>query len=390
MAQKTNSTLLWGIVVILGILAAFYFMSTQDRSVSEPTTTQEEGPVLIGVIAPLSGEAAVYGTTVSRAYDLAVEEINAEGGINGRQMKLIYEDGKCTRSDGATAAQKLINIDKVQVILGGVCSAETLAAAEITQAARVLLISPSATSPDITDAGDLVFRTYPSDALEANLMAAYADEELGHERAALISENTDFAQGVRKAFIADWIERGNNVVFDEAYETGEADVSNLMTSLRTANAQVIYVIPQTPTSGEEVLEQMRASSIRAQILGANSLFDQTAFEEKPTLYENMILTRVHLDDQNAKMRAFLSSFQEKYDEAPNEPFSAAAYDAVYLIAEATSRVGSTDAQALAKYFNEEVKDWPGVLGAFNFDENGDAELDLSLVEIAGGSIRPIE
>ena len=113
--------------------------------------------IRIGAIGPFTGDAAVYGQSEKNAIELAVQEINLDGGINGKKLEVIYEDGKCNGMDAATAAQKLINVDKVDIILGGVCSGETLAIAPLAEANEVLVFSSFSSSPDVTNAGDFIF-----------------------------------------------------------------------------------------------------------------------------------------------------------------------------------------------------------------------------------------
>ena len=380
MNEKSRNGILWIILIVLVVLGFVYL--------SGPNTTEESesGPIRVGVITPLTGDAAVYGTAMQRAYDLAVEEINTAGGVDGRELSLIYEDGKCDGTTATTAAQKLVNVDQVKFILGGTCSGETLAAAELTQTARVLLLSPSATSPDITDSGDLVYRTYPSDDFEAQKVAAYATEQ-GWTKAAVISENTDFAQGVRKAFQNVF---GGEIVFDEDFNTGETDFRTLVTKMKEAEAEFLYLIPQSPVAGELVLKQMDEADLNLELFGANTLLDRTAFAENPVLFEGMFFSEVQLDESSTATSEMLAAYEAKYGSAPEfSGFTASAYDSVYLIAEALEEEG-VDPEEVAEYFDEDVSDWPGAVGVFNFDENGDAEIELSLVVVKDGELVSLE
>jgi branched-chain amino acid transport system substrate-binding protein len=380
---KQNNALLWVIVAILVVLGVVYF-NQQANGPAEPA--EETGPIVIGAIAPLTGDAAAYGTPDQNAKVLAVSEINAAGGVNGRELQVIWEDGKCNGTDATTAAQKLLNVDGVDIILGGSCSGETLAAAALTQPARALLLSAMSTSPDITTAGDLVFRTYPSDAFAGRLMAAYAAKELGFERAAIISENTDFAQGLRKVFSAEFIAQGKNIVFDEAFNTGDTDFRTLITKMKAGNPQVVYVITQTFTPSELILKQMKEANIRATVMGSDPLLDREALAANPALFEGVILPQVALDETNPKTKAFLDAYVAKYATEPEFPgYLAAGYDSVYLLVEAMEAVGE-DPEAIAQYFNESVNDWPGAIGTFNFDDNGDAVISLNIGKIAGGEV----
>lgn len=373
MAENKQNALLWAIGGVLIILGVIYFSITGGSA----------STLKIGVITPLTGDAASYGEVISRAYDLAVEEINAAGGVGGRAIELVYEDGKCDGATATTAAQKLVNVDGVEFILGGGCSGETLAASEITQEARVMLLSATATSPDISEAGDLVFRTYPADNFEAKLVADFAIAQ-GLTRAAIISENTDFAQGVRNAFNEAFT---GTVVFDESFNTGETDFRTLVTKMRAANPQVVYVAPQTTAAGELILKQIEENGMNVAIFAVNSMLDRNAFSQNPNLYEEVILSEVQLPDSGIA-NAMLEAYAGKYGAYPDfSAFTASSYDSVYLLAEAIGAVGE-DAQAVAGYFNG-LTDWAGALGTFNFDERGDAEVELTLVQVIGGQLVPL-
>lgn len=374
MVENKQNALLWAIGGVLIILGVIYFAVTE---VSANT-------LKIGVLTPLTGDAASYGTAMQRAYDLAVSEVNAAGGVAGKQIELVYEDAKCDGPTATTATQKLVNVDGVKFILGGTCSGETLAAAQITQVARVLLLSSSATSPDITDAGDLVFRTYPSDDFEAKMVATHATQN-GYTRAAIISETTDFAQGVRNAFKATYT---GAVVLDETFNTGETDFRTLLTKLRAANPQMVYVSPQSHVAGELILKQINESGLNVAVYANNAMLDRSAIATNPSTYEEVVMAEVQLSSEG-KAATMLEAYTQLYGGAPKfAAFTASAYDSVYLIAEAIESVGA-DAEAVAGYFGYQVIDWPGAIGTFNFDENGDAEVELTLVQVVGGQFVPL-
>ena len=188
------------ILTFLTILVIFMAACAPPQKVEEKELAKFQGSYKIGVMLPLTGDAAAVGLPEQRGVKIAIDEMNAKGGINGRKLEAIYEDSKCNPKDGNAAAQKLVNIDKVKVIIGGTCSGETLGASPITEANKVILISPSATSPDITKSGDFVFRLAPSDAYAGVVASDYAFKELNAKKAAVVSESTDYAQGLRRVF----------------------------------------------------------------------------------------------------------------------------------------------------------------------------------------------
>src|SRR3989344_5758192 len=148
------------LILILAILGLIFIIACGNKE-----------NIRIGFIGPLSGDVASIGQSVKAAIELGVEEVNQAGGINGQPLEVIYEDGKCGPKDSTDAANKLINIDKVPVIIGGGCSSETLAAAPIAETSKVTLLSYCSSNPKITESGDYIFRTYPSDAFQGKVAA---------------------------------------------------------------------------------------------------------------------------------------------------------------------------------------------------------------------------
>ena len=150
-----NKILTW-IIVLIVIVAGFFVLSKK----SVPTST---GPFKVGVILPLTGDAASYGEVMRNIYQLAIKEVNDAGGVNGNKIELIIEDGKCDGTGGASAAQKLVNVDKVKVILGGFCSSESLAAVPIVESAKVALFSSGSSNPGLTGKSRVICRNFTAD-----------------------------------------------------------------------------------------------------------------------------------------------------------------------------------------------------------------------------------
>lgn len=391
MAEKTNNTLIWVIGIILVLLGVVYFATTD--SLPGENQKEETGPIKVGVILPLSGDSAVVeiGELITKSYNLAVEEINNEGGVDGRQLELVYEDGGCDPEIAKTAAEKLVNDHKVEFILGGTCSEETLSAAKITEEAGVLLLSPSSASPEITTAGDLVFRTYPSYDFGGKLMAEYAVSDLEAEKVAILYEESEFDRGARETFINAIEDLGAEVVFDESFETGEIKFRTLVNDLKDERPDVIFISLQDAATGELILKQINDSGVRGEVFATSSMLERTTISKNSRTYRDLILTEINLDKENEKTADFLAAFEDKYGEEDGfSNISAAAYDSVYLLAEGIEKSG-TDPDAVAEYFLENIKDWPGALGNFSFDENGDVLLELNLLQVQrDGSLEEIE
>ena len=202
----------------------------------QPAMTGSDEPFRIGAMDALTGIGESYGNPILQAKLLAVEEINAAGGINGRMLELIAEDSKCAAQDAITAYNKLTDVDGVKIILGTTCSGAMLGAAPLAEADGVIMLSASATSPDIKAAGDYIFRT----AIDDNQLgidtgnAIHAD---GHHHLATITESTDYAEGARRTTVARLEELGGHVVAAESYSSDVTDFRTQLTKLIASRAR---------------------------------------------------------------------------------------------------------------------------------------------------------
>ncbi|MBI2034027.1 MAG: ABC transporter substrate-binding protein [Candidatus Liptonbacteria bacterium] len=374
-----NKKLIIGLSVVAVILLVIYFSQKGE----------EISTIKIGVLVPLTGDAASYGESENRAIQIAVQEINSSGGINGKKIELVTEDGKCDPQAGGTAAQKLVNIDKVKIIIGGACSGETLAAAKITEPAEVILISPSASSPKVTEAGDFVFRTYPSDSLAGKVNATYAFKELKAKKVAVFTELTDYAQGLREVYKETFSNLGGQIVSDETYTTGDTDFRTQVLKIKTAKPDVIYVVPQSLTPGVQIFKQLRESGVTAKFTTAEVLLDRQGAKDNAKVLEGVYGVEPAVDYVgNAKAKAFMAAHKAKFAGAEPGSFAANAYDAVYLIKAAVEATGGLDTLKIRDFLYG-VKDWPGAIGSITIDQNGDPILGLNVRKILKGEVTDV-
>lgn len=344
----------------------------------------EEGPIKIGYLGPLTGDAAPYGVDTLNGVKLAVEEINAAGGIKGRMIELVAEDSRCTGADAASAAQKLVNVDKVVAIVGGQCSGETLAAAPIAEAAGVVMVSPISSSPDVTNAGDYVFRDYPSDALKTKAMAAFLREE-GLTKLAMISENTDFAQAFRASLKKDFGEE--NVVFDEVVEPGTKDYRTLATRLKDVDFNIFFPNGQTDAAIAAMMQQLREQGLEQQAIGHDVADSLTLADLATEAVEGMYIVNVPTAGEGGD---FQTKFNQKFGGAQATiAFAAHAYDAMGVLGKAMEAGGPTGA-AIKDYLYS-MSSYDGVVGKFSFDRNGDVVgLSYSLKTFKEGKIENVK
>ena len=373
-------------IVILALFVIFLTACAVQQP-QQPVEEKKElvGSYKIGVMYPLSGDGAAYGLPIQRATKIAIDEINAKGGVNGRKLEPIWEDSKCNPKDGNAAAQKLVNIDKVKVIIGGVCSGETLGAAPITEENKVVLISPSATSPDITKAGDFVFRVAPSDEYAGVVASDYAFNDLGAIKVAIISEATDYAQGLRRVFKESFEKLGGKIVADETFNPEDTDLRTQVTKAKASNPDLIYIVPQTVPKGVLLVKQIKEAGLNTQLLTAEVLIGRNVIKENAADMEGLIGVEQKFDEKVPKAAALLAKYkQQAKEDAPFPTYMTGAYDVVYLLADAIEKNGY-DSEKIRDYLYA-VKNYEGAVGKITIDENGEPILEYAVKQVKSGEL----
>lgn len=366
------------------VIAIMLMIFLSACAVQQQTQKEAQGSYKIGSILPLTGDAASVGLPMQWAVKTAVEEINSKGGVNGRKLEVIYEDGKCNPKDGNAAVQKLVNVDKVKAIIGGVCSGETLGAAPIAEANKVILISPASSSPDISKAGDFIFRVYPSDAYAGIIASDYAINDLKAKNAALITESTDYSQGLRRVFKENFAMKGGNIAADETYNPDDTDLRTQITKAKAANPDVIYIVPQNPSKGILLMKQLKEAGVKQRILTAEVLLGRNVVKENPDV-DGIIGVELKFDDKAPKTSALLAKYkQQAKEEAPFPTFMAGSYDIVYLLSDAISKYGY-DSEKIRDYLYF-VKDYDGAIGKITIDKNGDPIMEYSVKQAKNGQL----
>lgn len=374
--ENKNSIWLWVAVVVLLALGVGYYLNQNRQAEQVVEQTQppvedktETGPIKLGVLAPLTGDAAAYGEPYLNVVKMALAEINAKGGVNGRMLEAIYEDGKCNGKDGASAMQKLVNVDKVQAVLGGVCSSETLSAVPIATQGKVLLFSPGASSPDLTGASTFFFRNYPSDATQGKVLASLAVEK-GLKKVAFIQEQKDYPLGIYKAFKAEF-DKSNGMIVKEEFTSDATDFRSQLTKLRAEKPDALFIDSQTPASGSRVMKQLKEMGWKPQLFISDAVAGDVALvKENAALLEGTYAAEFGIDETNPLFQGLLKSYKSLYSaDLPFQSYGQTEYDAVYLLVEGIKTVGY-DGEKLAAW-SRTIKDWAGASGKTTIEESGD-------------------
>lgn len=318
---------------------------------------------------------------------MAVDEINSSGGIKQHtKIEMIYEDGECEEDAATKAATKLIYEDKIKYIIGGVCSGETLAAAKIADPAGVIMITPSSSSPVVTLAGEYIFRNTPSDADLGKALAGLVSQK--YDTTAVITENTEYAIHLRDVFVQEYENNGGQVLSDELFYSYTSDYSDVIKQAFAQNPQAIFINPQSETAAGKIIKAIVALNPDMPLFGTNIAGGNTALDIAGPAAEGLIIVdNPPLKKSNPAAVQFLDNYNQQYDATTFEFYVGAAYDGIYLFAQALEKVG-TDTENIKNYFYK-LKNYHGVIGDYRFDSNGDLVLiEYSFKEIKDG--QPVE
>lgn len=370
----TKKQLLIGAVIVI-VLAAFA-CACLDK---QPTESEE---IKIGAIFPLTGEGAKYGEDAKLGIDLAVEEINAAGGIKGKKIQVVYEDSQAAPSQGVAAIQKLITVDKVPVIIGAMASSVTLAIAPIAEENKVVLLSPASSAATITEAGDYIFRNEFSDAYGGKAQAELTWDELGIRDVAILYVNNDYGVGVADTFKKTFESLGGNITAVEVFEQGATDFRTQLTKIKDSNPEAIFLIGYKETI--LILKQAKELGIETQILSTPMFEDPEILEKVGDLAEGVIYIYYGGFDpksEEEQIKVFVSSFNEKYGREPGY-YTALSYDATKIISVAIEKGGFNSEGIKSALYD--IKDYPGLTGSTSFDENGDVIKPVTLKTVKDG------
>ena len=359
-----NERLIIGTIIVLILAGAAIYIGIQPTGyITAPTV---ENKIVIGTIQPLTGSAASIGQNVRAAIEVAVEEVNAEGGINGKRLEIVFEDGKCDAGSALTAVKKLVNVDKVPAIVGPTCSSETIAAAPTAEEAGVVILSNCSSNPAITDAGDYIFRDFPSDNFQAKIAAELAYNELKAKKVALLTCLSDWCAGIREVFRENYPSLGGEIVADEKFEQEAKDLRTQLLKIREADPDLIYFVAY---ANEAIvgIKQAKELGLEATMLGADAWNDQHIWDSTQGANEGTMFTTVYapLNEE------FKKAMREKTGSNEITDCSPQAYDAVHLIADALKKCGENGECIKEELYK--VKGYQGVSGEISFDSKGDLE-----------------
>lgn len=344
-----------------------------EQIVSEALAAQAgetEGPFVIGVMESLTGPGETYGNVAVQAKLLAVDEINAAGGIDGRPLKMIIEDSKCNARDSITAYTKLTAVDGVKIILGTSCSGAMLGAAPLAEKDGNIMFSGLATNPIIADAGDFIFRTAINDAL-LGVDTGNTIWSDGILKLATITEATDYAEGVRRETAKQFEKLGGEIVAEERYASEETDYRAAITRITGKNPDAVHIASQAEFAGGTIVKQLRELGWDGPIYGEIVVIGATALDVAGDAATGVKGIVPALDPGNSKATEFLARFRAHYDYTTLEWFMGSAYDDVYITAACLAQTGDDqDAEGFRDCLYS-MSAYEGTIGTYTFDDKGE-------------------
>lgn len=374
----------WSVLfVVFGFFLAGCASPAQTTGpVQEVPSASQEQVFTIGAIGPLTGDAAVYGLPMQRVMMKAVEDLNLQWAEKNMRLNIIFEDGLCNGKDALSAAQKLVNVDGVTV-LTTTCSGETLGVASFANQNSVIIFSSVSSSPDVTSAGDYVFRNYPSDTAQVNHMIAFAKEN-GYVKIAILSETTDYAQGLRNYLLANLPEE-MEIVSDEKISSEARDVRSEISKIRSVNPDLIIILPQTIPMAGLIYKQLFESGNVIPVVGSDSVgVDQTIHEYPAELEGTYAVRGMFAKEQSGE---FITLKTETDCEL--SLYCATIYDGVFILAQALEACGDKDSACIKERLYA-TQNWEGLAGMTSFDQNGDVGGQFVLLHAENGAWVPVE
>jgi branched-chain amino acid transport system substrate-binding protein len=356
------------LVLVIALVASTMAFAGGDK--------EENGAVesyKIGFIGPLTGDNANYGIMSSDSAKLAVKHFNANGGINGVPVEVIAEDSEGTVEKGLFAIEKLANTDKISGLIGPVFTGVAFAVGDRCQNEGIPLITGSATHADITNIGDMIFRTVVSDGLQGEVAGHYFYEVLGYRSIAVLYAKNDYSQGLYKSMSASFEALGGTIVDAESFMVGDKDLKTQLTKIKQVNPEAIY-IPNYTVEMAQILEQASQLGVDAPFLSCDGFSDAKIYKLAGDFTDGVVYIAPAQVEASSAYQEFATDYEASFGIAPDS-FATNAYDATNLMMAALTRCvekGDVSRKALRDEIAA-TKDYVGVSGLVNFADNGDLE-----------------
>jgi branched-chain amino acid transport system substrate-binding protein len=335
-------------------------------SLQKPTTTS---PIKVGVSLPITGDAASLGEFIKNVSDMAIEKINAEGGIHGRNIELRYEDDACNPAKAVSVAQKLISVDKVKLMVLSTCSGAAIPVIPITTKNGVFVFSGVTTSQDLTGVSPLFARTVPSNASQGQELAKYAISK-GFKNIAIVYETTDYPVSIKKSF-TDVYTSDKGKVTEEGFTAGTTDFRSILTKIKAENPDAVFFIPGSPAVADRLTNSFEKLKWNVPLMGGDIFSGNSEVVKKyKVALEGMVIAEQRKGPESAEYIQFKNEYKQRFGkDLIYESHAQAQYDLYFILRDGLKKYGD-DPVKLAEYVRT-VKDYPGFSGGITIGENGD-------------------
>lgn len=378
-------------VLALGVVGCG---TTQDQGskAPEPSTPAQEKPqdtangdtIKIGLITPKTGQIAQYGIAVENAVNIAVEEVNAAGGINGKQVELISYDNKADATESINLFNRLVDNDKIVALVGPVISSTSLAVAPLAEERGIPMISPTATNLDVTPDYEYVFRACYTDPYQGSIVAKFATENVGAKTAAVLyNAGDDYSTGLAEAFKETFEAAGGTITNFEGYTAENKDFKSVLTTIKEKQPDVLFNPDYYNTVGL-IAGQVKEVGLETVMLGGDG-WDDVQKDYAGVVDGYYFANHYATDDEDPVVQAFIKAYQDKFQGNTPNALGALGYDAAKIMIAAIEAAASTDGAAILEAIK--ATDINGVTGHITFDENGDPQKSVSMLKIENGALK---
>lgn len=378
-------------VFITGMIAATMIFiagcgANEGGSDSTSEATNESDDIIrIGSMFELTGSASEYGISMNDAVHMAVEEINSDGGIDGKQVEIVERDIASVESEAAQAATSLTTEENVSTVIGPALTGTFQAAIPIMNQNEVPIISPSATDDGVLQDSQgnvhpYAYRAGFTNSFQGGALARFANDTLEASNAVIFADNSsDYAQGLTQTFQDAF---DGEIVSVENFTADQTDFSATLTNIANMDFDVLYVPGYYEQAGP-IIKQAREMGIEQPIIGPDGFGNTKVFELAGAENMNDVYYTSHfaVESEDPATQEFVSNYQEATGNEP-DMFTGLAYDSVYIVKEAMERAGSTDPVAINSEI-EATENFEGITGTFSFDENHDPVKSVSIIEVQG-------
>lgn len=346
--------------------------------------------ILVGEYASLTGKEATFGISSHEGTVLAIEELNAAGGVLGKKLELKTEDDQSKAGEPANVVNKLISKDGVVAILGEVASSRSLEAAPICQQNKVPMISPASTNPKVTETGDYIFRVCFIDPFQGTVMANFALHTLKAKKVAVFTDvKSDYSKGLAKFFKEGFIKAGGTIAAELDFNGGDKDFKAQLTAIKSAAPDGVF-IPGYYTDVALICIQAKQLGLDVPLFGGDGWESDTLLQiGKEAVEGHYFSTHYASDAGSPKVTAFVAAYKKRYNGKMPDAMAALGYDSAMILADAMKRAGSTDGDKVRAALAV-IKDFDAVTGKITINDKRDAVKSAVILQVKNGAFKFLE